>query len=66
MLVIQSNEHFEYSLSNTSGLPNYVDYEDISSLEYIQGLTIDKPKKLNLDLCIIREVVKMADCFQLS
>ena len=44
--LIESSKQFEYSLSNTSGLPNYVNYEDISSLEYIQGLTIDKPEKI--------------------
>ena len=46
--IIQSNNNFEYSLSSISGLPNYVDYEDISSLEYVQGLAIDKPEKIKI------------------
>ena len=46
-LILSENE-YSLDLLGNSGLPTYINYDDIASLDYTPGLFMDKPEKIKL------------------
>ena len=64
-LILSDNTN-QIDLSESSGLPFYVNYDDITSLSYIPGLFMDKPEKIKFGVIYSQGSSKNSRLFSLE